>query len=174
MIIGNSGASTMRLGNGKTLLAVYLALRFGAITQRPIYSNIHLYDTDYIFLDGKDDLYSITGGIILLDDLYRVFRMSKKNSISQITQLWAGETRKDDDLLIYTSSRMVDFIDKNLRVHTDIMNLPVFDKRTDTLNLIAVNADEQPINPPYPTHLSKEVIRHLYTRYNTREKVAIW
>ncbi len=108
MIIGITGTDVRRLGNGKTAYAVLLILRAHLKYQLPIYANLHLFETDYTFIEDAEDLFIINNGIILIDDIQRALLLSKRNNVKTLSQLWSGASRKDDEYIVYTSSRLID------------------------------------------------------------------
>lgn len=174
MITGVTGNPLKRLGNGKTAYSVFLALRAKLKYNLPIYANLHLFDTDYIFLESIDDLFVIDGGIIFIDDIQRALMLKKKSTIKIVSRLWSGGSRKDDNYIIYSSSRLIDNVDKDLRVLTDLYCQPLYNQSKHYLIVNFLDNMEQPANTSLPKYLSPEQMKYIFTKYNTKEKVTIW
>lgn len=173
MIVGVAGDPRSRLGCAKTIFAVWLANVVHEQYKMPICANLHLFKTEYSFLENYDDLLDLRNAIIILDDIYRIF-LGRKNAIKRIVQLFAGTSRKHGNYIIYTSSRMVDNVEKNLRLHTNIFVLPSFDIRNDIVKIRTLDSMEREIRGVFPAYLPANIVREVYTRYDTDENVNIW
>jgi hypothetical protein len=174
MIIGITGTNVRRLGNGKTAYAVLLILRAHLKYQLPIYANLHLFETDYTFIEDAEDLFVINNGIVLIDDIQRALLLSKRNNVKTLSQLWSGASRKDDEYIVYTSSRLIDNVDKNLRAHTDIFCQPMYNQARGYMTIAHYDNEEQPTYSNLPNYCSPEQMKYVFDRYNTKEKVNIW
>jgi hypothetical protein len=174
MIIGVTGYPTKRMGNGKGIYSTFLVLRAQLKYGLPIYSNMHLYNVDYTFLENADDLFEIDRGIILLDDLYRAFMLGNHRILRRVSLLWSGASRKTDQYIVYTSSRLIDYIEKNIRANTEIYATPFYDPKSQTVTTRFFNNMEESITPNLPAFLSKAQVNYIFTKYNHREVVNVW
>jgi hypothetical protein len=173
MIVGVTGDPRQRLGCGKSLFAVWLTSTKHEQLKMPIYSNVHLFKTEYNFLEGYNDIIDLTNSIIILDDIYRVF-LGKEAKIKKVTQVFSGTSRKDENYIIYTSSRLIDYVQKSLRLHSDLIVKPSFDTRTNILRIRTFDSIEQEIRGAFPAYLPANIVKEVFTRYDTKEKVKIW
>ena len=170
-VFGIHGNLLTKLGTGKTLTAVWLALLFKKKYGLNIASNVHLYGVDYDFLEHPRQLIGLEKSTIILDDIYR-YLGGRDSSIKRLCNIVAGESRKAQLQVIYTSSVLTDVVKKTLRRHTDYFIMPSHYKKTDLLNLSAYDPVGNParVVPPY---LSPVVVRKLYDFYDTNERVRI-
>jgi hypothetical protein len=173
MIIGVVPDPRQRLGSGKTLFGTWLANVLHEKTGKQICANRAMYGVEYNFLERYTDLIDLADTIIYLDDIYRTF-FGNKTAINKVVQLFTGTSRHHNNDIIYTSSRLVDYVNKNLRLHSDILVQVSHDRITDILRIKTFDALQTEIRGIFPAYLPANITREIYTRFDTLEDVRIW
>jgi hypothetical protein len=170
MIIGVTGHPNKRLGAGKTLLIVWLICSY--LKRFPDYkvmTNFHLNTIPFTFLRHPSEVIDVEGAIIGIDDIYR-WLAGRSNAIENFCKIATGESRKAENVVIYSSSIMKNYVKTILRDHTDEYYRVFHNDQTHEVNVEVFNNEIMPIAnltiPPL-------TIETLYGYYNTREKVAV-
>jgi hypothetical protein len=171
MIIGVVPDPRSRLGAGKSCFAVWLISVLSEKTGKQIRSNLHLYKTDYDFIENYDDLIDLHNSAILIDDIYRAIPAGK---MAKAIRYFTGTIRHHNNDLIYTSSRLIDYVNKSFRLHTNIFAQVLHDAKTDTIRIAYSDQIGRGIKGFLPNYLPPEIVREVYNRYDTNEDVNIW
>jgi len=168
---GIAGTPLKKLGTGKTLSAIYLALLFHKKAGLHIVSNIHIYGVPYTLMTHPRQLIGLKNSVVIIDDIYR-FMGGRDSSVRKLCNIIAGESRKSRLEVIYISSVLTDMVKRTLRRHTDYYIIPEFNKKTRVLKLNVVNQLGGP-ERILPSHLPGQITTQLFKYYNTREPVPI-
>ncbi len=172
MIYGIVGHPFRRLGSGKTLILTWLLLSYRENIGMKIYSNYHLYNVPYTLINNAKEIAGLENAAIGIDDLYRAFA-GRQRSVERFTKIISGESSKAENVIIYSSSALINYVPKLLRDHTDYYIRPMFDPSTRIVYLECFNAAGVPdqVVPPYLPPITTTA---LFDYYNTKEKVKVW
>jgi hypothetical protein len=173
MIIGIFPDPRMRLGAGKTLFGTWLVNILREKTGKQICANRRMYGVEYNFLEKYTDLIDLRDSIIWLDDIYMTF-LDKSAMITKVVKLFTGTSRHHNNDIVYSSSRYIEYVNKNLRLHTNILTEVSHDKATDILRIKTYDTLMHEIRSIFPAYLPGEIVREVYKRFDTLEDVRIW
>ena len=171
MIIGIVPDPRSRLGAGKSCFGVWLISVLAEKTAKEIVSNLHLYKIDYDFLQSYGDLIDLYNKVILIDDIYRAVGNRK---MEKAIKFFTGTIRHHNNDLVYTSSRLIDYVNKSFRLHTNLFVQVLHDSRTDTIRTLTTDQIGREVYGFIPKFIPSDIIKEVYTRYDTNEDVAIW
>lgn len=173
MIFGIIGSQANRLGSGKTLSAVWLALYIAKKQGLTIYSNIHLFGIKYVYIKHPRELIDVKKAVVILDDIYRWTNAYRSSfHINGLVGIIAGESRKRQAHYIYTSARLVGGVHKGLRDLTDFYVVPTYYKKEKMLEVTTYDGTEQPLQI-LPRLIPPNVVIRLFKYYDTYERVPI-
>jgi len=112
-------------GSGKSLIATYLAIRFGLLKKRPVWSNMPI---DYKGLKSReldiDELYTldeaINGGVLVLDEAHLFLDSYSFNSTRNKLLSYAFVAVRKRQLNVILTSQSIKMLDSRTRFQVDL------------------------------------------------------
>lgn len=116
------------LGAGKTLADVSLAFKNWYTRRRVVFSNLHLYQIPYQFIQGIDQLNLCREGFVAVDELWSIcdarMSTSTKNKITADILL---RSRKRE-LIYCVTSQLLELLDRRVRKVLDFTAYPILNR----------------------------------------------
>jgi len=125
------------MGAGKTLTATHLAFKNWYFRKMKIFSNYHLFQIPYYYIETVSQLLEMRDGVAVLDELWRICdaRMSRSSKNQFVGDILA-RSRKRHLVYLFTA-QVIDTIDRRIRKVQDFTAYPILN-RTETFCKVTI------------------------------------
>jgi len=162
---------TGELGSGKTLGLTFLGFKNWMFRKQKIYSNYHLYQIPYIYIDGIDKLDQMRDGFVMCDEMWIILDSRCSRSIAnRLTSSILLKSRKRDLTYCFTA-QMLDLLDKRIRKILDFTAYPILNA-PESVCKVSVFRTGFPKTGSYMKTFYFNT-EHIFNCYDTREEITM-